>query len=160
MAALDEPGYRTLITRLKEYVGVIILDCGTGLQDPAAKAALATCDQIVLVTDAEPATASLVAESSTPLAAGRRPITVVVNKMSRKSRLALDRFGTFVPEATAMLTVPANTDGADLLATGSFDWRDAPKPWVTSVRELAAALVADWPRLGLTLDANADAAAV
>ena len=66
---------------------MIILDCGTGLQDPAAKAALATCDQIVLVTDAVPATASLVAEAGALLAASGRPITVVVNKMPKKSRL-------------------------------------------------------------------------
>ena len=155
MAGLDEPGYRTVVTRLKDYVGVIILDCGTGLQDPAAKAALATCDQIVLVTDAVPATASLVAEAGTLLAASGRPITVVVNKMPKKSRLDLDKLGTFVPAAKAMLTLPANAAGADLLASGGFDWRDAPKPWVTAVRELAVALVGDWPRLGLTLDAKA-----
>ncbi len=156
MAGLKEPGYRTVITRLKEYVGVIMLDCGTGLQDPAAQAALETCDQIVLITDAVPATASLVAEAGTLLAASGRPITVVVNKMPKKSRLDLGRLGTFVPAANAMLTIPANADGADLLASGGFDWRDAPKPWVTSVRELAVALVADWPRLGLTLDAEGD----
>jgi MinD-like ATPase involved in chromosome partitioning or flagellar assembly len=156
MAGLKEPGYRTVITRLKEYVGVIMLDCGTGLQDPAAQAALETCDQIVLITDAVPATASLVAEAGTLLAASGRPITVVVNKMPKKSRLDLDRLGTFVPAANAMLTIPANADGADLLASGAFDWRDAPKPWVTSVRELAVALVADWPRIGLTLDAEGD----
>jgi MinD-like ATPase involved in chromosome partitioning or flagellar assembly len=155
MAQLDEPGYRTVITRLKEYVGVIILDCGTGLQEPAAKAALATCDQIVLVTDAEPATASLVAEASTVLAASGRPITVVVNKMPKKSRLDLNRFADFVPAATAMLTIPANANGADLLGSGGFDWRDAPKPWALAVRELAAALVGDWPRLGLTLTPEA-----
>ena len=155
MAGLDEPGYRTVVTRLKDYVGVIILDCGTGLQDPAAKAALATCDQIVLVTDAVPATASLVAEAGALLAASGRPITVVVNKMPKKSRLDLDKLGTFVPAANAMLTLPANAAGADLLASGGFDWRDAPKPWVTAVRELAVALVGDWPRLGLTLDAKA-----
>ncbi len=155
MAGLDEPGYQTVITRLKDYVGVIILDCGTGLQDPAAKAALATCDQIVLVTDAVPATASLVAEAGALLTASGRPITVLVNKMPKKSRLDLDKLGTFVPAANAMLTLPANADGADLLASGGFDWRDAPKPWVTAVRELAVALVGDWPRLGLTLDAKA-----
>jgi MinD-like ATPase involved in chromosome partitioning or flagellar assembly len=157
MAQLDEPGYRTVITRLKEYVGVIILDCGTGLQEPAAKAALTTCDQIVLVTDAEPATASLVAEASTLLAASGRPITVVVNKMPRKSRLDLNRFANFVPAANAMLTIPANADGADLLGSGSFDWRHAPKPWALAVREVAVALVGDWPRLGLTLHPEAEA---
>jgi MinD-like ATPase involved in chromosome partitioning or flagellar assembly len=156
MAGLNEPGYRAVITRLKEYVGVIMLDCGTGLQDPAAQAALQTCDQIVLISDAIPATASLVAEAGTLLAARGRPITVVVNKLPKTSRLDLDRLGTFVPAAHAMLTVPANADGAELLSSGGFDWRDAPKPWATSVRELAVALVSDWSRLGLTLDADGD----
>jgi len=157
MAQLDEPGYQTVISRLNEYVGVVILDCGTGLHEPAVKAALTTCDQIVLVTDAEPATANLVAEASTPLAASGRPITVVVNKVPKKSRLDLDRFATFVPTATAMLTIPANAAGADLLGSGGFDWRRAPKPWAIAVRELAVALVGDWSRLGITFDPEAEA---
>ena len=45
-------------------VGVLVLDCGTGLQEPAARAAQAAADQIVLISDAHPATASLVAEAA------------------------------------------------------------------------------------------------
>ena len=74
MAAVDEEAYRRVITRLKDFFSLILLDCGTGLQDPAA-AAIAGADQVVLLTDAQPATASLVAESTELLHqwAGRSP---------------------------------------------------------------------------------------
>ena len=58
MERLDEAAYRKVIERLQEFVGVVMLDCGTGLQEPSARAALKCCDQIVLVTDAEPAAAA------------------------------------------------------------------------------------------------------
>ncbi|HYB26310.1 MAG TPA: EsaB/YukD family protein, partial [Solirubrobacteraceae bacterium] len=45
---LDEDAYLTLFARLSELVGTLVLDCGTGLDDPPARAALATADQLVL----------------------------------------------------------------------------------------------------------------
>jgi Flp pilus assembly CpaE family ATPase len=36
MARLDEQAYRRVISRLQEMVSVIVLDCGTGLWEPAA----------------------------------------------------------------------------------------------------------------------------
>ena len=36
--ALDEAAYRTLFARLGELVGTLVLDCGTGLKSPAARA--------------------------------------------------------------------------------------------------------------------------
>ena len=64
MAALDEAAYTNVIQQLKSLVGVLVLDCGTGLQEPAARAAQAAADQIVLISDAHPSTASLVAEAA------------------------------------------------------------------------------------------------
>ena len=61
---LDESAYRTLFARLSELVGTLVLDCGTGLDDPPARAALACADQLVLVCDDEPDTASIVAEAA------------------------------------------------------------------------------------------------
>src|SRR6202022_3834044 len=81
MATLDEAAYRQLIGRLKNFFSPILLDCGTGLQDSASAAAIATADQVVLMTDAQPATASLVADSAELLDQWGRPITVVVNRM-------------------------------------------------------------------------------
>jgi Mrp family chromosome partitioning ATPase len=61
---LDEAAYRTLFARLSELVGTLVLDCGTGLDDPPARAALACADQLVLVCDDEPDTASIVSEAA------------------------------------------------------------------------------------------------
>lgn len=152
MARLDEEGYRTVIERLKTYVGVILLDCGTGLQEPAARAAIASCDQLVLITDAEPATASLVAEASRLLADAGKPITVVVNKLPSKTRLDLERLSTFLHGATSLTSIPVDPSTADRLSAGTFDWRDAPDTWARALRELAAVLVSHWRSLGLTLE--------
>jgi MinD-like ATPase involved in chromosome partitioning or flagellar assembly len=152
MARLDEEAYRSVIDRLKGFVGMVILDCGTGLQEPAARAALATCDQILLVTDAEPATASLVAEAGTLVAASGRPIIVVVNKLpAARVDLDLGRLGAYLPQASAMLTLPSQPEAAGRLSGGSFDWRDAPEPWQRACRELAVVITSAWPELGVTL---------
>ena len=45
-----------------------MLDCGTGLDDPPARAALGCADQLVLVCDDEPDTASIVSEAAEWLA--------------------------------------------------------------------------------------------
>ena len=154
MERLDETAYRRVIERLSEYVGVVLLDCGTGLQEPAARAALKAADQVVLVTDAEPAAASLVAEASLLLEREGRPMTLVVNKLPAKgSRLDLASLARHMPSARALVVVPSEPAAASRLAAGDVDWRDAPRSWQHAARELAAALVADWPRLRLTLEA-------
>jgi len=151
MAALDEGAYRRVITKLKDFFGLILLDCGTGLQDPASAAAIATSDQVLLVTDAQPATASLVAESTRLLYQWGRPITVVVNRMPAKgSNLDLQQLGRHLPGARGLIVIPDDVAAATKLAAGSFDWREAPVGWQRAVRQLAAVLVADWPSLGLS----------
>jgi MinD-like ATPase involved in chromosome partitioning or flagellar assembly len=153
MERLDETAYRRVIERLSEFVGVVLLDCGTGLQEPAARAALKAADQVVLVTDAEPAAASLVAEAALLLEREGRPMTLVVNKLPAKgSRLDLASLGRRLPSARALVVVPSEPAAASSLAAGELDWRDAPRSWQRATRELAAALVSDWPRLGLTLE--------
>jgi MinD-like ATPase involved in chromosome partitioning or flagellar assembly len=150
MAALDEDAYRRVITRLKDFFSVILLDCGTGLQDPASAAAIAAADQVVLITDAQPATASLVAQSAELLHQSGRPITVVVNRMPpRGSRLDLDRLSRYLPAARGLVVIPDEVVAATRLAGGGFNWRDAPPIWQVAVRQLATVLVADWRRLGL-----------
>ncbi|HEU4488382.1 MAG TPA: EsaB/YukD family protein [Actinomycetota bacterium] len=152
MQKLDYDSYVEIIKRLKDFVGVVVLDCGTGLQDAAARAAMTTCDQLVLVTDAEPAAASLVAEAAVLLGKARKPITLVVNKMPQSgSSLDLERFCRFVPHAQGMCVLPNEPVAAARLATAEFSWRDAPDSLQRACRELAVALIADWPRLGLTL---------
>jgi len=151
MVRLDEQAYSTVISRLQNLVGLLILDCGTGLQEPAARAALATADQIVLVSDAHPSTASLVAEAAELLRHAGPPMTLVVNKMpsGRNARIDLEGFEKLIPEAQGLVTIEDDQSGAGRVAAGSFSWEDGPGPWRRSVRELAVTIVADWPRLGI-----------
>jgi MinD-like ATPase involved in chromosome partitioning or flagellar assembly len=151
MWGLREGEYSRVIHRLQQYAGVLLLDCGTGLQEPAASAAISAADQCILVTDADPAAASLVSEAGLMLAGAGRPITVVVNKMpSSRSFLALDRFEAAVPYASALIVVPNEPHAAGHLTTGRFDWRTAPKGWQLALRKLAVAITAEWTALGLT----------
>lgn len=155
MSALDEEAYRRVITRLKDFFSLILLDCGTGLQDPALSAAIAAADQVVLLTDAQPATASLVAESTELLHQWGRPITVVVNRMPVKgAKLDVGRLSRYLPAARGLVVIPDDVIAATRLATGRFDWRDAPESWQFALRRLATVLVADWERLGLALESS------
>jgi MinD-like ATPase involved in chromosome partitioning or flagellar assembly len=150
MAALDEEAYSRVIARLKDFFSLILLDCGTGLQDPASAAAIAAADQVVLLTDAQPATASLVAESTDLLHQWGRPITVVVNRMPAKdARLDIHQLSRYLPAARGLVVVPDDMVAASRLAAGSFDWRDGPPTWQLALRQLAVVLVSDWRRLGL-----------
>src|SRR4029078_12622803 len=83
MAQLNEESYRRVISRLQSMVGVLARDCGTGLQEPAARAAQAAADQIVLLSDAHPATASLVAEAAELLRTRGPPLTLGGAHMAR-----------------------------------------------------------------------------
>jgi MinD-like ATPase involved in chromosome partitioning or flagellar assembly len=151
MATLDEAAYTRVVRRLQEMVGVVVLDCGTGLQDPASKAALATADQIVLVTDAQPSSASLVTEAAALLQQEGTPIWMVVNKMSAKGiRLDLQALEHAIPHARGFIEIPAESQAADQLSAGIFDWHDAPSSWKRVVRELAVSLIAEWPVLGIS----------
>jgi len=150
MWGLREAEYAKVIQRLSQYAGVLLLDCGTGLQEPTASAAMTNADQCILVTDADPAAASLVAEAGQLLAGSGRPITVLVNKMpSSRSFLALERFQAAVPYASALVVVPNEPHAAGRLTTGQFDWRTAPKSWQVALRRLAVAITSEWAALGL-----------
>ena len=152
MWRLDEAAYTSVIERLQELVNVVLLDCGTGLQEPAAGAAIKAAQQLILVSDAEPAGASLVAEAGHLLARAGRPIMLVVNRKPKKgSRLDLEEFGRWLPQASGLVVIPSEIEAAGALSAGKFDWTEAPPSWQLAVRELAAALMAEWPALGLTI---------
>jgi MinD-like ATPase involved in chromosome partitioning or flagellar assembly len=151
MARLDEEAYRRVIRRLQDLVGLLVLDCGTGLQEPAARAAIASADQLVLVTDAEPATASLVVEAAELLGKAGPPINLVINKMPKKhSRVDVEQLAGLLPDAASLVTVGSDLNAASRVAGGDFTWEEAPDAWRRAVRELAVVLASDWPRLGLT----------
>jgi MinD-like ATPase involved in chromosome partitioning or flagellar assembly len=150
MARLDKAAYGKVFERLKMTVGGLALDCGTGLQEPAAQAAIEAAEQIVLITDAEPSTASLVAEAAQLLKRAGPPMFLVVNKVpARGGRLDLEMLSRAVPDARALITVGADPRTASALAAGDFSWDEAPESWRLSISELAGVMVADWPGLGL-----------
>jgi MinD-like ATPase involved in chromosome partitioning or flagellar assembly len=149
MARLDEDAYVRVVRRLQALVGMVLLDCGTGLHDAAARAALQTADQVLLVTDANPATASLVAEAAGLLRERRTPTWLVVNRMGSGSRLRLASLEAYVPHARGLLVLPEDEAAANRVAAGTFNWPDAPPPWRRALREVAAVLVAAWPSLGI-----------
>ena len=146
---LDAAAYTKVVRRLQQMVGLIVLDTGTGLHEAAARAALATADQVVLVSDSEPATASLVAEAAALLRQEGLPIWLVMNKAGIQTDLDLRAFGAVVGHARGLVEVRSDLHAARQVAAGRFSWVDAPRSWRTAVRELAAALVADWPALGI-----------
>jgi MinD-like ATPase involved in chromosome partitioning or flagellar assembly len=151
MAQLNEESYARVIGRLQSMVGVLVLDWGTGLKEPAAPPAQAAADQIVLVSDAHPATASLVADAAQLLRTVGPPITLVVNKMPRKrdARLDLDGLEQLVPDAAGLVTLDEDLRAATRVASGDYSWDDAPPQWRSAIRELAVSLQAGWPALGI-----------
>ena len=146
-ASLDESAYRTLFARLSELAGTLVLDCGTGLDDPPARAALACADQLVLVCDDEPDTASIVAEAAGWLRHAGPPLTLVVNNQRRGSRIDLAALERATDFAHGLAVVPRDESGAGQLHNSRFTWKHAPDAWKTPIRELAALLAADWQRL-------------
>jgi MinD-like ATPase involved in chromosome partitioning or flagellar assembly len=153
MARLDEYAYTLVIRRLQEMVGLVILDCGTGLHAPASRAALRTADQVLLVTDAEPSTASLVTEAAAMLRRESMPVWIVVNKLAHGGtrRLDLPALERYIPHARGLVTVAFDARAASVVAGGNFHWRDAPKTWCRSIREMAADLAAAWPGMDATI---------
>jgi MinD-like ATPase involved in chromosome partitioning or flagellar assembly len=144
---LDETAYCTLFERLAGLVGTLILDCGTGLDSPAARAALACSDQLMLVTDGEPDTASLVAEAAERRLAPHAPaLVLVVNKLDRSSRVDVTALERRIDFADGLVLVPNQRAGADALHGSHFSWNHAPSSWQTAFRELAALLAAGWLR--------------
>jgi len=146
-ARLDEGAYRTLFERLRELVGTLVLDCGTGLDDPPARAALACADQLVLVCDDEPDTASIVSEAAAWLDRIAPPLVLVVNNLRRCSRLDLAALERATDFARGLAVIPRDERAARQLHDSHFSWNRAPAGWQTPVRELAALLTADWRSL-------------
>ncbi len=151
MARFDHSAYSRVIKRLQSLVSVILLDCGTGLWEPAAQVALASASQAILVSDAEPATASLVAEASLQLRTLDVPVTLVVNRTNRGGRLDIERVAQSIRWARGLVTISDERRAAASIGTGDFSWDHAPRAWRLAVRELGALLAGDWERLGLTI---------
>jgi len=150
MARLDRSAYAAVFKRLQTMVDGLVLDCGTGLQEPPAQAAIEAADQLVLVSDGEPSTASLVAEAAELIKRSGRPFYLVVNKVPRSGgQLDLEALSRAVRDARALVTLRARPATASSLAAGDFSWDRPPADWARALRELCAVMVADWPDLDL-----------
>lgn len=150
MENLDEEAYERVIHRLEELASIVILDCGAGLHDAVTRSAIASAQQLVLVTDADPTTAGVVLEAGAKLARGK-PVTYLVNKMPRSgSRLNVQNLIQDMPDDRAVVQVEVEPAAAAELGRGHFSWETAPASWQTAFRELGAVLAAEWETLGLT----------
>jgi MinD-like ATPase involved in chromosome partitioning or flagellar assembly len=146
MAALDCERYGLLLARLQDQPGILILDCGTGLGQPGVQAAILASDQLVLVSDAEPATLTQVADAADLLRHTGNPITVVINRTRRTAGSAPNADALF-PCASALLRLSNEAPSARLLSSNRFSWDAAPRSWHRETRELAAILTAQWTQL-------------
>jgi len=150
MDQLDGQAYERVIRRLQEMVNILVLDCGAGMRDPVTRTALANADQVVLVSDADPATASLVADVARRLPADAS-FAMVVNKLPRLgSRLNFEHLAEDVSNARAVVKIEADGEAAERVGMGDFTWQDSPPEWRIAIRQLAAHLAADWEALGRT----------
>jgi MinD-like ATPase involved in chromosome partitioning or flagellar assembly len=146
IAAADFELYRGLIARLRDYAGIVVVDCGTGLLDPPVQAALEAADQIVLVTDSAATTARQVVAAANLLPEGT-PIWLVANKMPGEgARVDLARVVAAIPRLEGLTVVPVPKGGppAETIVTPAFRWSAAPEGWQQPMRELAARLADEW----------------
>jgi MinD-like ATPase involved in chromosome partitioning or flagellar assembly len=151
MARTDRSTYSRVIGTLQRLAGVLVVDCGTGLGQPGVQAAVLASDQLVLLTDATGATASLAVEASRLLERAGRPITIVCNRMRRGRQGSDDllRLDALFPRASGLIGIPDEPE-AERALRGELVLADTPRQLREAVLELAASLALAWPELGLT----------
>ncbi|MCL2418441.1 MAG: AAA family ATPase [Conexibacteraceae bacterium] len=148
MARADRAAYARVIGNLQRLCSVLIVDCGTGLGQPGVQAAILASDQLVLVTDASGATASLAVEAFGLLERSGRQIIVAGNRL-RRGRAGEDdlaRLDASFPRAAGLVGIPDEPDAGSALA-GDMRLEQASRTLRQGVTELAAALAAHWARL-------------
>jgi MinD-like ATPase involved in chromosome partitioning or flagellar assembly len=144
----DARVYERVIRRLRETAGLLVVDCGPGLDDPLAQAALAVADQVVVVVEAGPASAQLVARASATLGDDAPPAVLVVNRVPARGQ-DVAWLEHEIPSARGLIAVHDDPRRAAQLAAGELTWSEPAGAWDLPLRELAALLAAEWVRLGL-----------
>jgi cellulose biosynthesis protein BcsQ len=149
--AVDEPAYHVAFDRLRRLAGVLVVDCGPGLDAPAARAAIGSADQVLIVAEAEPEASPELGRLVGSLRRDDRSVLVVANApRHRVDASDVRRLAVMAAGADGLIEMPWCPAGAAQLAAGELDWERAPGPWLRSGHELAAAVAADWRRLGLS----------
>ncbi|HTU87986.1 MAG TPA: EsaB/YukD family protein [Solirubrobacteraceae bacterium] len=148
MARADRAKYARVIGNLQRLASVLVIDCGTGLGQPGVQAAILACDQLVVVTDASGATATLVVEALRLLERAGPPINIVCNRLRRGKQGSDDllRLDALFPRASALVGIPEDP-AAELALRGELDWKAAPEALHRSTLELAGVLATAWPEL-------------
>jgi MinD-like ATPase involved in chromosome partitioning or flagellar assembly len=148
MARADRAAYTRAIGNLQRLCSVLIVDCGTGLGQPGVQAAILASDQLVLVTDASGATASLAVEAFALLERSGRQITVAGNRLRRGRAFDEDlaRLDASFPRAAGLIGIPDEPEATRALA-GDLQVGQLARPLRQGVIELAAALSAGWQEL-------------
>ena len=140
-----------MIGNLQRLAGVLLIDCGTGIGQPGVQAAILASDQLVVVTDASGATASLVVEAMRLLERTGRPITVVCNRM-RRGRQGNDdllRMDALFPRGQRARRDPGGRVRRITRCAASSTGQAPLRRSTRSTLELAGALAFAWPELGL-----------
>lgn len=146
---LDAAEHERLIASARAAAGVSVIDCGPGLDDPAAQAALRAADQLVVVVEAGPLAAALVAEAGARLAGCAAGAVLAVNRIPPRG-LEVGGLEHELPAARGLVAIGSDERQVARLAAGTFAWDAAARRgWDLPLRELAAVLAADWPRQGL-----------
>ncbi|MBO0767149.1 MAG: hypothetical protein J2O48_00555 [Solirubrobacterales bacterium] len=138
-AKVDRAEYARVIGGLQRLSEMLILDCGTGLGQPGAQAAVLASDLLVLVSDATGPSTRLAADAAELLARAGRPLLVVINRTGRHDDdppLAID--GRF-PIARALVSLPEGPGIAQALA-GGLELDSLSRPARTAAGEFGAVL--------------------
>jgi MinD-like ATPase involved in chromosome partitioning or flagellar assembly len=148
MARADREKYARVIGNLQRLAAMLVIDCGTGLGQPGVQAAILACDQLLVVTDASGATATLVVEALRLLERAGPPITVVCNRQRRGKPGSDDllRLDALFPRAASLVGIP-DDPAAELALRGELEWGATPTPLYRATLELAGVLAAAWPEM-------------
>jgi WXG100 protein secretion system (Wss), protein YukD len=140
------------LDRLVRVAGVLLVDCEPGLDGGATREAVQAADQVLVVTDAGPHARAVLGAAVERVRGEARSVLVVANAArARAGPRDAGRLAVRAPDANGLVELPWSPAGAAQLSGGRFEWPDAPRSWRRSTLELAAALAADWARLGLLL---------
>jgi Mrp family chromosome partitioning ATPase len=138
-APLDRRALARLVAGLAGHAGALVLDGGPGLGDPATRVAVATADQLVLVTEPEPSPAS------------RRLAGTLVELGHAVVAVAAAASARLLPGVRGVVPLPpppAGVVAADPVAAPRR-WEEVPPWWRGHAHQLAELLAADWRALGI-----------
>jgi hypothetical protein len=138
------PGRRAwslLVQGLARHADALVLDCGPGLADQGARAAVATADQLVLVTEPAPSP-------------GSRRVAGALADLGHAVVVVAAGAGSGGPGRAGLAPLLPGVRGVvPLPPPGGLpprEWAEVPPWWRRPALELASLLAVDWPALGIT----------